>query len=72
MVAGLGLLALASLALVRVVVPSLRAEDGAVRAFVLATTVIYLATFFATSFIEEEHEFWFFATATGLLLLGTK
>ncbi|KAM0788708.1 hypothetical protein ACM66B_002803 [Microbotryomycetes sp. NB124-2] len=29
--------------------------------------VVYLATFFASSFVEEEHEFWYFAAATAFL-----
>lgn len=33
-----------------------------------AGVAIYLCTMFATSFIEEEHEFWYFA-ATSLLLV---
>ncbi|GAA5927520.1 mannose-ethanolamine phosphotransferase LAS21 [Sporobolomyces koalae] len=30
----------------------------------------HLGSFFATSFIEEEHEFWFFATATSFVVLA--
>ena len=72
MVAGLGLLVVACLALVRLAAPPLSASDASTKAFVLTAVMTWLATFFATSFIEEEHEFWFFATTTGLLLLSTR
>ncbi|BGP31201.1 major facilitator super transporter protein [Rhodotorula toruloides] len=34
--------------------------------------VAYLGSFFATSFIEEEHELWYFFGATGLLLVAVR
>ncbi|KAJ8294551.1 GPI ethanolamine phosphate transferase 2 [Rhodotorula toruloides] len=34
--------------------------------------VAYLGSFFATSFIEEEHELWYFFGATGLVLLAIR
>lgn len=44
-------------------------RDWADSAAVGLAMLVYLATFFATSFIEEEHEFWFFFTNTMLLVL---
>jgi len=72
MLAGLGVLSLACAGLVKLNAPFLSAEDPSVKALILTAVAVYLATLFATSFIEEEHEFWFFATATGLLLLATR
>ena len=37
-----------------------------------AALLLYLGTMFATSFIEEEHEFWYFGTTTLLLLLALR
>lgn len=37
-----------------------------------ATMLVYLGSFFASSFIEEEHETWYFVTATAFLLLATR
>lgn len=34
--------------------------------------MVYLASFFATSFVEEEHELWFFGTAGLALWLGMR
>lgn len=72
MLAGLILLAVACVVLLKLATLPLSLESASARAFVLPAVVTYLVTFFATSFIEEEHEFCFFATATGLLLLATK
>lgn len=66
---GLSLVAIACAGFVRLAMLLLAAESVATRRFFLFGLAIYLATFFATSFIEEEHEFWFFSTCTGLLLL---
>ncbi|SGY79513.1 BQ5605_C008g05153 [Microbotryum silenes-dioicae] len=42
------------------------------RFLVAATLLVYLGTYFATSFIEEEHEFCFFGAASSLLLLASR
>lgn len=34
--------------------------------------LLYLATFFATSFIEEEHQFWYFFTGSTILVLALR
>lgn len=34
--------------------------------------VLYLGSFFATSFIEEEHEYWYFMSTTFVLLLAIR
>lgn len=72
MLVGLVLLAFACSLLSRLAARFLSTEDDSAKAFVLPAMGVYLATFFATSFIEEEHEFWFFATATGLLSLASR
>ena len=35
--------------------------------FILLALVTHVVSFFATSFIEEEHEFWFFFGVTGCI-----
>lgn len=47
-------------------------EGKTTRRAVGVALAVYLATFFATSFIEEEHEFWYFATTTLLLALALR
>ncbi|SCZ98703.1 BZ3500_MvSof-1268-A1-R1_Chr7-1g09245 [Microbotryum saponariae] len=42
------------------------------RFLVAATLLVYLGTYFASSFIEEEHEFCFFAAASSLLFLASR
>jgi len=46
-------------------------ESRGSRFAVGAAVVAFVGSFFATSFIEEEHEFWYFVTATALLLLAS-
>ncbi|GAA6005439.1 mannose-ethanolamine phosphotransferase LAS21 [Rhodotorula paludigena] len=45
-------------------------ESSSSKAIAGIALLAYLGSFFATSFIEEEHEFWYFATATILVLLS--
>ncbi|GJN89792.1 hypothetical protein Rhopal_002781-T1 [Rhodotorula paludigena] len=45
-------------------------ESSSSKAIVGIALLAYLGSLFATSFIEEEHEFWYFATATVLILLS--
>jgi len=40
--------------------------------YISPAILVHLVSFFATSFIEEEHEFWFFTTATAFLLLAVR
>lgn len=47
-------------------------ERATVKRAVGGALLVYFATSFATSFIEEEHEGWFFASTTLLLLLALR
>ncbi|GAA5986715.1 hypothetical protein JCM5350_000509 [Sporobolomyces pararoseus] len=44
-------------------------ESSRTKSLVGLAVLVHLVSFFATSFIEEEHEYWFFVTVTGCLLL---
>ena len=44
-------------------------DSRLVKASVGGAFVMYLGSFFATTFLEEEHEIWFFFAATGTLLV---
>lgn len=70
MLAGLSLLGASALGFYSYAREHLPKENRWTVIGVGAGGVGYLATFFATSFIEEEHEFWYFATTTLLLLLA--
>ncbi|BGP39055.1 major facilitator super transporter protein [Rhodotorula kratochvilovae] len=67
--AGLAFLILASVASVARLRRLWSVESCGAKFTVAAALVAYLGSFFATSFIEEEHETWYFASTTGLLLL---
>ncbi|GAA6046359.1 hypothetical protein JCM3770_004881 [Rhodotorula araucariae] len=66
---GIFILVLASLASLSRLRRLWSAESRGAKFGVAAAFGVYLGTYFATSFIEEEHSIWYFATATGLLLL---
>ncbi|TNY18613.1 alkaline-phosphatase-like protein [Rhodotorula diobovata] len=68
---GLALLLLASLASLYRLRRVWTVESRGSRFAVGAAVVAFVGSFFATSFIEEEHEFWYFVTATALLLLAS-
>ncbi|ORY91724.1 alkaline-phosphatase-like protein [Leucosporidium creatinivorum] len=72
MALGLAVLALLVFLAGRFAIPYLSREGTTTRRAVGAALAVHLATFFATSFIEEEHEFWYFATTTLLLALALR
>ncbi|GAA6063504.1 hypothetical protein JCM10212_004766 [Sporobolomyces blumeae] len=63
-------LALTSAYLVKLSITSAREERPVTKRLVTLALAAHLGSFFATSFIEEEHEFWYFVTATSCLLLA--
>ncbi|GAA5962537.1 hypothetical protein JCM3765_003721 [Sporobolomyces pararoseus] len=44
-------------------------QESRTKRLIGLAVLVHLVSFFATSFIEEEHEYWFFATATSCLIL---
>ncbi|GAA5950803.1 hypothetical protein JCM21900_002023 [Sporobolomyces salmonicolor] len=72
LMSGVFLLLLSSLGFLALSYPIWRTESLLVRRGVGAALVAYLGSFFATSFIEEEHEYWYFVTATALLVLALR
>lgn len=72
MFAGLAVLATAVFFAGRFSSQYLSIEGKTTRRALGVALAVYLATFFATSFIEEEHEFWYFATTTLLLVLAMR
>lgn len=69
MTSGLVLLALASLVALADAQEAWRTETASLRHTVAILLTTYLATFFASSFVEEEHELWF-AGSAGLVWLA--
>ncbi|GAA5837763.1 hypothetical protein JCM5353_008275 [Sporobolomyces roseus] len=59
-----------AIGLVCLSISTARSENPRSKKLVGAAILLHLVSFFATSFIEEEHEFWFFAAATAFLLLA--
>ncbi|GAA5864210.1 hypothetical protein JCM1840_006702 [Sporobolomyces johnsonii] len=72
LLSGVSSLLLSSLGFLALSYSVWRTENLVVRRGVGAALVGYLGSFFATSFIEEEHEYWYFVTATALLLLALR
>lgn len=72
MVGGLALLATGAAGFAWLSFAAFAKECAGTRAWVGAAFLAYLATFFATSFIEEEHEFWYFVTVTILVLSAAR
>ncbi|GAA5904720.1 hypothetical protein JCM6882_008356 [Rhodosporidiobolus microsporus] len=66
---GISLLALSSLLSLLTLRPFLARERPGVTLAVGGALVAYLGSFFASSFVEEEHEVWYFLGATGAVLL---
>ncbi|GAA5971852.1 hypothetical protein JCM11641_001538 [Rhodosporidiobolus odoratus] len=69
---GLGILILSSSYTCYLLKPHWRFERLSSRIFVASALAVYLGSFFATSFIEEEHEGWYFIGATGMILLALR
>ncbi|GAA6005051.1 hypothetical protein JCM10207_008493 [Rhodosporidiobolus poonsookiae] len=67
---GLVLLSSAALLALYILRPCWRFERTGIKLLVGGAVVVYLGSFFASSFIEEEHEGWYFGLATALLLLA--
>lgn len=72
MLGGLALLAAAAAGFVLLCSTVLSKEGAGIRVWVGAGLLAYLGTFFATSFIEEEHQGWYFVTTTILLLSSAR
>jgi ethanolamine phosphate transferase 2 subunit G len=72
MFSGLAILGILGLLAGRLAAPHLSREGKITRRAVGAALAVYLATFFATSFIEEEHEFWYFAATTLLVSMALR
>lgn len=72
MIAGLALLAISATALLHRSRPILRSEDKSVLFSAGLTMILYLGSMFATSFIEEEHQFWYYFTGTFCILLAAR
>ncbi|GAA5822035.1 hypothetical protein JCM11251_004836 [Rhodosporidiobolus azoricus] len=66
---GLSLLAVSSLLFLHTLCPFWRFERFGVKLAVGSGFVMYLGSYWASSFVEEEHEVWYFFGATGAVLL---
>lgn len=69
---GLTILAVASLASLFHVRHVWSVETARARLAVGVVLVVFLGSLFATSFIEEEHEIWYFLSVTALLVSMTR
>lgn len=72
MLAGLVLLFAGAIGLFALSVREASRDSTTTRRMVGGLFLLYLATFFATSFIEEEHQFWYFFTGSTLLVLALR
>lgn len=63
-------LVISAVGLIRLSQHHVRKDSLSATRLVGLAIVVHLLSFFATSFIEEEHEYWFFITATACVFLS--